>query len=142
MDSLSPKRRSANMSRIRSVDTKPELMVRGIIHAMGYRYRLHVKVLPGKPDIVFRSRKAVIFVHGCFWHFHSACREGRVPNSNQAYWQDKLKRNVERDRRHQKELKKLGWRVLVLWECGVVDSSVFRAKLRSFLDVPSRVAQI
>ena len=84
---------------------------------MGYRYRLHDKSLPGKPDLVFRSRKSVIFVHGCFWHLHASCNEGRIPATRQEYWIPKLTRNVERDRQHARTLKKLGWRVFTVWEC-------------------------
>src|ERR1700761_3512616 len=96
-DHLSPERRSKKMSRISSKDTKPELVVRRLLHGLGYRYRLHRKDLPGKPDLVFTKRKKVIFVHGCFWHQHSECREGRIPGSRLDYWEAKLKRNVERD---------------------------------------------
>jgi DNA mismatch endonuclease (patch repair protein) len=105
------------MRSIRSNNTTPELMARRLIHSMGYRYRLHARDLPGKPDIVFAKYKAVIFVHGCFWHLHSKCREGRIPSSNVSYWSPKLQRNVARDIENQKTLRKTGWRILVLWEC-------------------------
>jgi DNA mismatch endonuclease (patch repair protein) len=105
------------MRSIRSKNTTPELMARRLIHSMGYRYQLHARDLPGKPDIVFAKYKAVIFVHGCFWHLHSKCREGRIPSSNVSYWSPKLQRNVDRDIENQKTLRKTGWRILVLWEC-------------------------
>jgi len=97
MDKLTAERRSANMRAIRSKGTKPEMRVRRLIHTLGYRYRLHRKDLPGKPDLVFPGRRCVIFVHGCFWHQHAGCREGRPPRSNSGYWTPKLSRTVERD---------------------------------------------
>ena len=119
VDALSAKRRSRNMAAIRSTDMKPEMVVRSLVHRMGYRYRLHAKDLPGKPDLVFRRRKKAIFVHGCFWHQHPkrTCRNGRAPKSNLAYWTGKLARNVTRDARNQAALKELGWRILVIREC-------------------------
>ena len=117
MDKISPERRSWNMSRIRSKDTAPELRVRSALHRAGYRFRLHVKDLPGKPDIVLPKYKTVIFVHGCFWHRHKGCPEASVPSTNQEYWKKKFQRNVERDKQDQAELKKLGWRVIVVWGC-------------------------
>jgi len=126
------------MSRIRSKDTAPELLVRRLTHKMGFRYRLHVKHLPGKPDLVFAGRSAVIFVHGCFWHSHGACREGRTPSSNQHYWLPKLERNVRRDRANLRELKRLGWRVLVLWECQLKDTAKLERRIRKFLERPAR----
>ena len=104
------------MSRIKSRDTNPEKIVRSLIFKLGYRYRLHDKKLPGKPDIVFRKAKKTIFVHGCFWHLHKGCRDGTIPKTDHQRWKAKLERNVERDRTHVKELKKDGWKVLVLWE--------------------------
>ncbi len=119
MDIWSKDKRSYVMSRIRSRDTSLEKRVRSLIFKMGYRFRLHDKKLPGKPDIVFRKYKKIIFVHGCFWHLHKGCRDGTVPKTNSAKWKAKLERNVERDRLHTKELRKMGWKVLVLWECEV-----------------------
>lgn len=119
MDKLSPERRSANMARIRSRDTSPELVLRKLIHGLGYRFRLHRKDLPGKPDLVFPSRRKVIFMHGCFWHQHPECREGRVPGSRPEYWVPKLRRNQERDAASQSELALRGWRHLVIWECEI-----------------------
>ncbi|MCP1335163.1 very short patch repair endonuclease [Futiania mangrovi] len=135
MDKLSPQRRSENMRRIRSKDMKPEMVVRRLVHRLGYRYRLHRKDLPGKPDLVFGPRRAAIFVHGCFWHQHdkAACLDGRVPKSNTAYWGPKLKRNVERDAAAQKALAEAGWRVLVVWECETRDQCLLESCLQSFL---------
>jgi DNA mismatch endonuclease, patch repair protein len=132
-DLLDPQSRSENMRRIRSKDTQPEMVVRRCIHAMGYRYRLHVRDLPGKPDLVFRKTKKVIFVHGCFWHQHSRCREGRVPKSKTKYWRSKLKRNVERDQAHLASLKQLGWKTLVLWECELQNEERLHRRLAKFL---------
>lgn len=95
----------------------PEIALRSLLHKAGYRFRLHSSVLPGKPDLIFASRKAVIFVHGCFWHQHRNCQDGHMPMSRRDYWIPKLNRNVERDKRVRRELKALGWRVLVVWEC-------------------------
>lgn len=115
-DALSPLQRSERMSRIRSGDTKPERALRSALHASGFRFRLHKKGLPGKPDLVFAKYKAVIFVHGCFWHAHT-CQKGRIPEGNRAFWLAKLSNNVERDARNTRCLKDLGWRVMVVWEC-------------------------
>ena len=117
MDSLSKEHRSWNMSRIRSKDTKPERIVRSFLHRNGLRFRLHVKNLPGKPDIVFPKYKTVIFVHGCFWHRHKGCSDATIPSSNRDFWQNKFKRNVKRDKEEQAALRKLGWKVIVVWEC-------------------------
>jgi DNA mismatch endonuclease, patch repair protein len=110
------------MAAIKSVGMKPEMIVRSMAHGMGYRYRLHAKDLPGKPDLVFRVRNKAIFVHGCFWHQHQnpACRDGRMPKSNLGYWAPKLARNVARDERNLKALKAMGWKTLVLWECEIL----------------------
>lgn len=107
------------MSRIRSQNTQPEKKLRSWLYANGLRFRIHRKELPGKPDIVFFKYKTVIFVHGCFWHFHQDCREGRIPNTNTLFWQEKLVKNIERDEKHQLKLKELGWRVIVIWECEI-----------------------
>ena len=107
------------MSRIRSENTKPEKLVRSLLYKAGYRFRIHRKDLPGKPDIVLSKYKTVIFVHGCFWHYHSDCREGRIPSTNSNFWKNKLSKTVERDKKHQNELRELGWKVIVIWECEV-----------------------
>lgn len=123
------------MGKIRSKNTSPELVVRKLVFSLGYRYRLHRKDLPGKPDLVFPGRKKVIFVHGCFWHQHQnpGCKIARTPKSNKDYWLPKLKRNAERDVRHQRELIELGWDVLVLWECETQKPDVMAEKIESFL---------
>lgn len=108
--------RSANMRAIRSKGMKPELTVRRLVHHLGFRYRLHRKDLPGKPDLVFSSRRCVIFVHGCFWHAHK-CKIAHSPKTNKDYWEPKLERNKVRDVAHRKALRALGWRSLVVWEC-------------------------
>lgn len=125
--------RSENMRRIRSKDTAPEMAVRRLVHGLGYRYRLHRKDIPGKPDLVFPSRRKVIFIHGCFWHQHPECREGRPPKSNTAYWGPKLERNVERDRRAVAELTAAGWGVLVVWECETKDLGELQGAVQAFL---------
>lgn len=135
-DTVTPERRSEIMSNIRAKDMKPELAVRRLVHAMGYRYRLHRKDLPGQPDMVFSSRQKVIFVHGCFWHQHRdpSCRIVRRPKSNQHYWLPKLKRTVKRDSEHLAELAKMGWDVLVIWECEVEDDPRTPERIREFLE--------
>ena len=105
------------MSRIRSKNTVPEVKVRSILHSLGYRFRLHRKDLPGKPDIVLPKYKTVIFVHGCFWHQHKNCKRGNLPKSNKVYWLPKLKRNVGKFKENRHKLAKLGWKVIVVWEC-------------------------
>jgi|TARA_Y100000031_G_scaffold28452_2_gene30816 DNA mismatch endonuclease (patch repair protein) len=134
MDIWSKEKRSQVMSNIRSIDTKPELLVRSLLHQAGYRFRIHRKDLPGKPDIVLPKYKAVVFVHGCFWHLHSGCRDGTVPKTRADYWKNKLLRNKERDKEHMRTLQKLGWRVLRLWECEVEkETDKVLEKLNKFL---------
>jgi DNA mismatch endonuclease (patch repair protein) len=118
-DVFSPEKRSEVMSKIGSKNSRPELLVRSALHKLGYRFRLHSKDLPGKPDIVLPKYRTAIFIHGCFWHQHESCRYGHLPRSNLEYWGPKLKRNKERDVKNQAELKKLGWKVLVIWECQI-----------------------
>src|SRR5579884_2241405 len=133
MDKVGASKRSEIMRRVRSTDTRPELTVRRLIHAMGYRFRLHRRDLPGVPDIVLPRLRAVAFIHGCFWHGH-ACRAGRNrPASNVAYWERKLNRNRERDVRAQIALRRLGWRVLTIWECELRDRAKLENRLRRFL---------
>lgn len=119
MDIWDKKKRSEVMSKIGSKNTKPELIFRSALFKEGFRYRIHVKNLPGKPDIVLPKYKTVIFVNGCFWHYHENCSEGRIPDTNSKFWKVKLIKNVERDKKHQKELEKMGWQVIVVWECEV-----------------------
>ena len=122
------------MSRIRGRDTKPELIVRSMVHRMGYRFRLHVKGLVGKPDLVLPRHRKIIFVHGCYWHMHR-CRFGKVvPKTNTEFWQNKRQGNVDRDRRNLRTLRREGWKVLVIWECWTRDEEKLFAKLSAFLD--------
>src|SRR6476661_3404850 len=116
-DVHSKETRSYNMSRIRSTDTKPEMLVRRFLHAQGFRYRLHVKDLPGKPDIVLPKYRTVIFVNGCFWHGHKDCRYAVVPKTRTEWWLDKLRRNVQRDQQVVLELRSMRWKVIIVWEC-------------------------
>lgn len=117
MDRLSKEHRSWNMSRIRGKDTKPELVVRSMLHRMGYRFRLHVKDLPGKPDIVLPKYRTVIFVHGCFWHRHQGCKLAYTPKTRTSSWISKLNQNVRHDQEMQACLRAQGWKVRVIWEC-------------------------
>lgn len=123
------------MRRIRSKDTAPELVVRRLLHSAGYRYRLHDARLPGKPDLVFRARKAAIFVHGCYWHGHSCKRGARIPKSNTPYWENKILQNKARDARAMAELELLGWRVLAVWECETKSGDLL-SRLTNFLGEP------
>lgn len=134
MDTLTPEQRSERMRRIRSKDTKPELLVRRIAHGMGYRYRLHRRDLPGNPDLVFPKRGKIIFVHGCFWHRHGNCRYTRWPKSKLEFWRPKLEANHRRDAANQRALRKMGWKVMVIWECQLGDVELLAAKLRLFLE--------
>lgn len=133
MDTMTPDGRSQRMSLVRSVDTKPEIFVRRLVFGMGYRYRLHCRDLPGKPDLVFRSRKAVIFVHGCFWHRHEGCSLARLPKSRVAFWTAKFEGNKVRDAAMTRALEAAGWRVLVVWECELKDKEALAVRLRRFL---------
>lgn len=135
MDKLTPERRSENMRRIKSKGMKPELAVRRLVHGLGYRYRLHRKDLPGKPDLVFGPRRKVIFVHGCFWHGHEreGCLDARRPKSNTSYWNAKLAGNKQRDAERLQALKAMGWSVLVIWECETSDIPSVTKRLRHFL---------
>lgn len=121
VDRLSKERRSWNMSRIGGRDTKPELIVRSLLHRMGYRFRLHRRDLPGSPDIVLPRHRALILVHGCFWHRHPGCRYACMPRTRTEFWKAKFATNVDRDRRQIQQLEILGWRVLVVWECQTRD---------------------
>src|ERR1700685_370539 len=122
------------MRQIRSKDTAPEKALRSLVHRLGYRFRLHRKDLPGKPDLVFLVRRKVIFLHGCFWHQHKGCGEGRLPGTRREYWEPKLARNQERDALSQAALKSLGWGVLTLWECELaLGPAVISRAVRRFL---------
>jgi len=133
MDKLSPERRSNNMSRIRSTNTRPEMQVRRILHKLGYRYALHRRDLPGAPDLVFPSRKKIIFIQGCFWHQHKGCIDGRIPKSRVSYWKAKLQRNVQRDRRNISKLRRNGWGVMSVWECDAAKLETVCKRLIRFL---------
>lgn len=132
VDTLSPQARSERMSRIRGKDTVPELAVRRLAHALGYRFRLYRKDLPGRPDLVFPKLKKVVFVHGCFWHGHD-CGKGRLPKSNVAFWEDKIVKNRARDAKAVAALKETGWSVLVVWQCQTKDGKVLENALKRFL---------
>jgi len=133
VDVFTPAERSRVMSRVRDKNTKPELMVRSLLHRLGFRFRLHRADLPGKPDIVLPRHHSVVFVHGCFWHQHRGCKAAVRPSSRREYWDAKLDGNVNRDRRDKAHLHRLGWRVLVVWECHTKSENRLRAKLLTFL---------
>lgn len=133
MDKLTPERRSANMSRIRSRDTSPEMIVRRLVHGMGFRFRLHVATLPGKPDIVLPRLKRIIEVRGCFWHRHFGCIDSHIPKSRREYWRPKLARNQRRDEENGRQLRKLGWRLCVVWECEARANGKLVRRLARFL---------
>lgn len=128
-DHLTKIERSKNMAAIKSKNTSPEIAIRKILHSEGFRYRLHDKKLPGKPDLVFKKYRTVIFVHGCFWHQHKNCKRANIPKSNVDYWITKISKNVQRDKGHLKELRKKGWRVLTVWECQVKNLVETKKKL-------------
>ncbi|MCC6156954.1 MAG: DNA mismatch endonuclease Vsr [Deltaproteobacteria bacterium] len=133
MDTLTPLERSERMSRVKSRDTKPEKAVRSLLHSLGYRYRLQGKDLPGRPDLLFRSRRKVVFVHGCFWHRHRGCALARLPKSRLNFWLPKLESNAMRDRTAQSRLRKMGWNYLVVWECQIGDREKLSKRLIEFL---------
>lgn len=139
MDIVSEAQRAYNMSRIRSKNTKPELVVRSMLHRLGYRFTVNGpknRQLPGRPDIVLPKYKAVIFVHGCFWHAHKGCKYATIPKTRTEWWKAKLEGNAERDARNQEELKELGWRVVVVWECELKNTDTLSQLHR---DLPSRI---
>ncbi len=134
MDSLTPVERSERMARVRSKHTMPEMIVRSLVHALGYRYKLHRGDLPGNPDLVFPSRGKIIFVHGCFWHRHGTCKNTRWPKSKLDFWKPKLEGNQRRDKANQKALKKLGWEMIIIWECQLKDVERIAEKIIRFLE--------
>lgn len=133
IDTVSPEVRSKMMSAIRGRNTAPEMVVRRMAHALGYRFRLHGRALPGTPDLVFPSRRSIVFVHGCYWHGHGCGRGGKGAKSNQDYWGPKIARNRERDSKHLAELESQGWRVLIIWECEAKNGGRLGVLLREFL---------
>lgn len=134
VDFLSPAERSVRMSRIKSKDTVPEVALRKALHALGFRFRLNGRKLPGKPDIVLAKYRTAIFVHGCFWHRHSNCKIATTPKSNTAFWLEKFDRNVRRDARVSEELELLGWKVLTVWECELSSAKAIRAAAATVAD--------
>lgn len=135
MDTFSREERSEIMRRVRAENTTPERAVRSLLHRMGYRFRLHARALPGAPDIVLPKYKTVVFVHGCFWHRHQNCSRASMPASNQSYWKTKFERTVSRDKSNQARLRRLGWRVVLVWECELKNPDRLRARLRRVLKV-------
>ncbi|RMB07975.1 very short patch repair endonuclease [Eilatimonas milleporae] len=136
MDTLSKRQRSERMGRIKAKDTKPEMTVRRLVHGLGYRYRLHRRDLPGNPDLVFTSRRKVIFVHGCFWHRHpdKDCKLARLPKTRLDFWLPKLEANRERDIKKQKQLRDLGWRFMIIWECQLNNLDDLLINIKGFLE--------
>lgn len=129
MDVLTPEQRFRNMSHVRSTNTKPEKRVRSLLHAMGYRFRLHAKDLPGSPDIILPKYRTVIFVHGCFWHRHPGCKYASMPATRQEFWAAKFEENQARDRRVMKLLKEKNWNVVIVWQCELRDIAMLTTKL-------------
>ncbi|MFD1303663.1 very short patch repair endonuclease [Methylobacterium marchantiae] len=148
IDTLTPEARSRNMSRIRGKNTKPELVVRRILRSTGVGYRLHVKALPGCPDIVMAGRRRIIEVRGCFWHRHPGCRFAYEPKTRQEFWNTKLEANVARDRQNEAILSEKGWHVLVIWECEIRDLGALRERISCFLEIdptnchPAAIAKV
>lgn len=133
-DPLCHEQRSRQMALVRAKNTKPEMRVRHAAHALGFRYRLHRKDIPGCPDLVFPSKCKIIFVHGCFWHRHKGCSRCRLPKSRLNFWKSKLVTNVERDKKVKKKLQRLGWNILVIWECQTLHEKELKTTLRRFLE--------
>lgn len=133
MDVFSRSKRSEIMSRVKGKDTRPEKIVRTLLHAMGFRFRLHRRDLPGCPDIVLPRHNRIILVHGCFWHGHTRCRKKKLPQTNADFWRDKISANVKRDRTAARELRSLGWSLLVIWECETRDYERLKSRLTKFL---------
>jgi DNA mismatch endonuclease (patch repair protein) len=136
MDNLSREKRSWNMSKIRSKNTRPEKVVRSLLHGMGYRFRLHVRSLPGTPDLVLPRFKTVIFVHGCFWHRHPGCKYAYTPKSRMEFWTKKFEHNIKTHERVTRELLDLGWRVAVIWQCELSDLVALEQRISSLFQSP------
>lgn len=136
VDKFSKRKRSEIMSHIKSKNTKPEITVRKIIYSLGYRYRLHRKDLPGKPDLAFIKKKKVIFINGCFWHGHSGCKKSALPDTNYEFWNDKIKNNVNRDTLNYQRLEDMDWKYLVIWQCEIKNDKLenIKSKIIHFLN--------
>jgi DNA mismatch endonuclease, patch repair protein len=134
VDTLTWAHRSWNMSRIKGCNTAPECRVRSILHKMGFRFSLHRKDLPGKPDIALRRYKSVVFVHGCFWHRHKGCKDATLPKTRRIFWRSKLTRNAIRDKMKYAALRTMGWGVIVVWECEIGKSRILALRLRRLLE--------
>jgi DNA mismatch endonuclease (patch repair protein) len=140
MDRLTKEKRSWNMSRIGPKDTSPELIVRSTLHRLGYRFRLHVKKLPGKPDIVLAKHRTVIFVHGCFWHRHKGCKYAYTPKTRQEFWTEKFRKNVEQHERVMEQLAHLGWNTIIVWGCEVSNAEALGQRLLTLRENPGQPA--
>ena len=136
VDVFAPEKRSQIMSSIKGKNTKPEIVIRRLLHGAGYRFRIHVNLLPGKPDLYFSSRKKAVFVNGCFWHGHKGCRRARLPNSNKNFWRDKIQGNIQRDLKKRKELADMGIESFVVWECELSTIDNVMGNLKKFLGAP------
>jgi DNA mismatch endonuclease (patch repair protein) len=132
-DHVNPERRSFIMSSVQSKHTKPEMAIRSLVHGRGFRYRLHVATLPGKPDLVFPARRKIILVHGCFWHRHKRCRYATSPKTRTEFWQNKFCANVDRDRRTTRKLRAMGWAILVVWQCELKNPERLSKRIDDFL---------
>jgi DNA mismatch endonuclease, patch repair protein len=133
VDHVVPEKRSRIMAAVRSENTQPEMAVRRLVHKMGYRYRLHARGLPGRPDLVFPQRRKIVFVHGCFWHRHRNCRFATSPKTRVVFWSEKFERNMARDRRDRRALKKAGWAVMVVWQCELKNPEELARRIDDFL---------
>jgi DNA mismatch endonuclease (patch repair protein) len=139
-DRISPAKRSWNMSCVRSADTSPELVVRSALHRMGFRFRLHIKDLPGRPDITLPKYRTAIFVHGCFWHRHKNCPKASMPKTHAPFWEEKFKSNMRRDQRARRALRNAGWQVLTIWECEVKrKKEILQSHLRKAIETRSNL---
>ena len=135
-DRLSTEERSRLMAKIKGKNTRPERAVRSLLHRAGHRFRIHVRALPGTPDIVLPRHRTVVFVHGCFWHRHAKCKKARVPKTHRKFWADKFARNVANDRHHRRQLRRLGWRVVTIWECQLRRPDAVLAQIEKALPPP------
>jgi DNA mismatch endonuclease (patch repair protein) len=141
VDTFPTLKRKQIMAAVKSKNTRPEMIVRRMVHGMGFRFRLHVKSLPGTPDLVFAKRKKVIQVHGCFWHGHAGCSRSTLPTTNASFWSDKISANKKRDRKAERDLTALGFRSLTIWQCELRETSRVVKKLAKFLGAPGRAAK-